>query len=82
MKALKFSAVWCAPCKMLTARFKQEGINIEEVDVDYNKELAQKYGVRSVPTVVILDPDGNRMESIVGANYTKEQLQRLKNLSL
>jgi len=54
----KFSASWCGPCKMLAPivnEIKGEMTNVKfvDVDVDENYELASKYGVRGVPTVVI-----------------------------
>jgi thioredoxin 1 len=59
MKLLKFYATWCAPCKGLT--FVIDGVKdqldttIIDVDIEDNIELAQKYGVRTVPTLVLLD---------------------------
>jgi thioredoxin 1 len=54
----KFSASWCGPCKTLKPMFEEvkagfTNVVFEDVDVDENFELASKYGVRSVPTVVI-----------------------------
>ncbi len=82
MKAIKFSATWCGPCKMLSKQLENLGIKIEERDIDTNKDDVKLYGIRGVPTIVIVDPDGNRMDSYVGANLTPEQITRLKELSL
>ena len=82
MKAIKYSAAWCGPCKMLTKKLEQDGIIIEERDIDSFKEDVMKYGIRSVPAIVILDKDGNRMETMIGANLTETQFKRLKELSL
>lgn len=82
MKAIKYSAAWCGPCKMLTKKLEQDGIIIEERVIDSFKEDVTKYGIRSVPAIVIIDNDGNRMETMIGANLTDEQFKRLKELSL
>lgn len=54
---LYFTASWCGPCKMFKPVVQQVeselGVNINYVDVDASKELAQRYGVSSVPTIVI-----------------------------
>tara|TARA_R110002167_G_scaffold348342_1_gene559674 strand:+ start:1152 stop:1403 length:252 start_codon:yes stop_codon:yes gene_type:complete len=51
-----FSAEWCGPCKMIgpvMEELKSEGYNIQKVDVDVDKQLSQKYGVRNIPTVIL-----------------------------
>lgn len=71
MKLLKFAASWCGPCQGLSMTIK--GISdkitmpIEEVDIDKNSELAIKYGVRSVPTLIIVSDDGTEVKRSVGA---------------
>ena len=53
-----FFATWCGPCKTLAPILKQvkdnlgERITILKIDVDKNQELASKYQVRGVPTMV------------------------------
>lgn len=55
---LKFSAVWCGPCKMLAPIFDRVAANTEvpcaSVDVDETatKDLVEKYQVRTVPTLI------------------------------
>jgi thiol-disulfide isomerase/thioredoxin len=80
MKILKFSATWCGPCKMLSKKFEKEGIVYEDIDVDDNPERAAKYGVRSLPTVVIVDESGTTIRSMTGANLNEEQMKALKEV--
>lgn len=61
MKLLKFSASWCGPCKMLSMTIAgikdQIPYPIEEIDIDSNTEMAQKFGIRGVPTLILVDGD-------------------------
>ena len=70
MKTAKyFTATWCGPCKAFKPVMNEvagEGYSIQFVDVDQNKELASKYGVRSVPTTVI-EENGVEVDRFVGA---------------
>jgi len=58
LEVKKFYATWCGPCKMLTPimeqiKKKHTDIKFEDVDVDSQFEIASKYSIRSVPTVII-----------------------------
>jgi len=59
MKVLRFTASWCQPCKMLAKTLEdvQTQIPIEVIDIDENQQLATDYGIRGVPTLVMLDGD-------------------------
>jgi thioredoxin 1 len=67
-----FWAVWCGPCKMIAPFVEElagefEGkAKIGKLDVDNNQESAIKYGVRSIPTVLIFK-GGKVVVSIIGA---------------
>ena len=56
---IDFYASWCAPCKMqmpILIEFKQEmdkKVKIIKVDVDQNPEIANKYKVQMVPTIIL-----------------------------
>ena len=72
-KVLKFSAYWCVPCKQLAPKFKEisenpefKNIQFEEIDVDKNQDLAEKYKIMSVPTTIILDENDKILSKIVG----------------
>lgn len=57
MEVLRFTASWCQPCKALAQQLNELGLteNITVVDIDDNPTLAQKYGIRSVPTLVAIE---------------------------
>ncbi len=50
---IDFYADWCGPCKMLGSVLESMNINIIKVNTDKFPELATKFGVMSIPTVVI-----------------------------
>ena len=56
---IDFFATWCGPCKMLAPVLKEvkdslgERITIIKIDVDKNQQLASKYQVRRVPTMIL-----------------------------
>ncbi|MEG0855364.1 MAG: thioredoxin [Terrisporobacter sp.] len=66
-----FFATWCAPCKMLAPVFSALGEEVKDraeflkVDIDKSMELAQKFQVSTVPTVIIFK-DGKEMDRLVG----------------
>jgi len=69
MKYLLFSATWCSPCKQLTPimeKVKQQNIPVRKVDIEEEDSLASEYGIRSVPTVILLDPAGFELSRTVG----------------
>ena len=71
MKILRFTASWCGPCKNLAASLEwlQKDYPlppIEVVDIDENIELATKYGIRGVPTLVMVDDNNAEVRRMVG----------------
>lgn len=60
MKLLQFKASWCNPCKQQTKEFEENPLDIElqPIDVDEdNEDLATKYKVMSIPTMILVDKD-------------------------
>lgn len=74
-KILLFKMSTCSPCKLLSKLFTQLNIQKKEIilDEDENEELTDKYHVKSVPTVIVLDNEGEELGRFVGPR-TKEQL--------
>ncbi len=69
-KILKFSASWCQPCKMLSKRIEGEdlGAPVQEVDIDENTDLATKYAIRGVPTLVLVDDQDQEVGRLSGVH--------------
>lgn len=66
-----FWAQWCGPCKMIAPILdeissERQDVKIVKIDVDENQELAQKYGIRSIPTMYLFK-DGNVEATKMGA---------------
>ena len=66
----KFSAVWCGPCRALTPVMNEikgnySNVNFEEYDIDEYSDITEEYGVRSVPTVIIVK-DGIEVNRFTG----------------
>jgi thioredoxin 1 len=80
MKTMKyFSATWCGPCKVfkpVMTEIASEGHSVEFIDIDQEKNKAQKYNVRSVPTVVI-EENGVEVDRFVGGQPKHSILERL-----
>ncbi|MEM6820567.1 MAG: thioredoxin [Verrucomicrobiota bacterium] len=80
-----FWAEWCGPCKMIAPLLEQiaeehpDGVTIGKVDVDGNADLAGKYNIRAIPTLIIFE-NGEKKEEIVGMT-SKANLEEKLGLS-
>lgn len=74
MKVLRFTASWCSPCKMLAATLEdvKTDIPFEVVDIDVHPEVAQSFGVRGVPTLVMVNEAGVESKRSVGMKSAKD----------
>lgn len=67
MKLLKFTASWCSSCKQ-QSKILEDFIDIpvEEIDVEDQFELADEYGIRNLPTMILLDNEGKEKYRFIG----------------
>ena len=74
-RILRFTASWCGPCQGLAMNLETADLDlpIEVIDIDIHNDVAQEYGVRSVPTLVMLD-ENTEIKRLIGSR-TVNQLQ-------
>ena len=72
-KILRFTASWCQPCKALAKNLEiaNVGLPIEVIDIDIQDALAIEYGIRGVPTLVMLD-ENIEVKRLVGSKTVNE----------
>ena len=71
MKVLDFYADWCNPCKslapVLDKVIEEKGLELTKVNIEEDTEdLSIKYNVRNIPTVVVIDENGDEVKRFTG----------------
>ncbi|KAK5778440.1 thioredoxin TRX2 PWA37_000306 [Arxiozyma heterogenica] len=80
-----FFATWCGPCKMIAPMIEKfaeqyaEQATFLKVDVDQVPDLAQKYGVSAMPTLVFFK-NGSELTRVVGANMAAVKQNIVSNI--
>lgn len=76
-----FYATWCGPCKMFGPIFEELSsdydFNFIKVDVDKNSDIARKYGVMSIPTIILFE-NGVEKKKIIGFMSKDDFIEFLK----
>lgn len=75
MKIVKISKDHCVPCKQVGQFLDSIGVKYEEINIMENPQIASKYGIMSVPVVMLLDDNGDELKCVVGNNI--EQIKKL-----
>lgn len=79
MKVIKVFSPTCGPCKVLEKNLKEAGIDYIDADIstDMGASIADKYGVRGVPALLLVDENDNLVSSL-GGIQSVEKLKELK----
>lgn len=82
IQVIKFYASWCAPCKLMKPIFNNITNNEEfkdlifhEIDIendDNANELVEKFQIKNIPTIVVINSNGNVTRKLIGAVQEQE----------
>jgi thioredoxin 1 len=82
MKLIEFYATWCGPCKIqkpIVEKISKEfQIDVQYIDIDEDPGIANKYEIKAVPSIVILNDENKMIKKLVGlqtASVLKANLQ-------
>ncbi len=80
-----FWAVWCGPCRMvgpvveeIAGEYNGKAV-VAKVDVDNNQEVAAKYGIRNIPTILYFK-NGEVVDKVVGVAPKEQLIEKLEAL--
>lgn len=78
-----FFATWCMPCKMMSPILEEVSEKLEgevtfvKIDVDECRDLAEKYGIMSIPTMIVFE-NGEAVKKLIGVHPAEEIEKAIK----
>lgn len=86
LTVMDFSATWCGPCKGFAPIFHEvaeeykDQADFRTIDIDQERDMAEKYNIQAVPTIVILDANGKELKRVEGAMTKRDLIGLIKEL--
>ncbi len=80
-----FWAPWCGPCRMIAPVIEELAVDFEgkanicKVNTDEQQDLAVKYGIRSIPTIIFMK-DGEVVDQMIGATSKQALTEKINSL--
>ena len=81
-----FWAIWCGPCKAIAPIVEEIAndfsgkVKVGKMDVDRNNQVAMRYGIRSIPTLLVFN-NGEVVDQVIG-NVGKESIESMLNKAI